>query len=48
MVLSSDEMGEKDSTLGRLLMKSFIYALTEQERLPETILLYNGGRLAVL
>ena len=24
-------------------MKSFIYALTEQERLPETILLYNGG-----
>ena len=43
VVLSSDEMGEKDSTLGRLLMKSFIYALTEQERLPETILLYNGG-----
>ena len=43
VVLSSDEMGEKDSTLGRLLMKGFIYALTEQERLPETILLYNGG-----
>ena len=28
---------------GTLLMKGFIYALTQQDVLPETILLYNGG-----
>lgn len=43
VVLASDKMGEKDSILGKILMKGFIYALTEQDRLPETILLYNGG-----
>ena len=45
VVLSSDEMGQKDPVLGKLLMKSFVYALTEQRQLPETILLYNGGAL---
>ncbi|MBP2651662.1 MAG: selenium metabolism protein YedF [Firmicutes bacterium] len=43
VVLSSDKMGEGDEKLGRILMKGFIYALTEQEQLPETILLYNNG-----
>ena len=36
-------MGEGDEKLGRTLMKGFIYALTEQDQLPETILLYNNG-----
>lgn len=43
VVLSSDCMGEGDEVLGRILMKGFVYALTELEKLPETILLYNGG-----
>lgn len=43
VVLASDEMGHGDPVLGRVLMKGFVYALTEQERLPDTILLYNGG-----
>lgn len=43
VVLSSDEMGQGDSVLGKLLMKGFIYALTKQDMLPETVLLYNGG-----
>lgn len=43
VVLASDEMGHGDPVLGRVLMKGFIYALTEQERLPDTVLLYNGG-----
>lgn len=48
VVLSSDHMGEGDEVLGKLLMKGFIYALLNQEYLPETILLYNGGaRLSV-
>lgn len=43
VVISSDQMGQGDPVLGRLLMKSFLYALTQQNQLPETILLYNGG-----
>lgn len=43
VVLSSDQMGQGDETLGRLLMKGFVYALTKQDKLPGTVLLYNGG-----
>ncbi len=48
VVLGSDQMGTGDSELGRVLMKSFIYALTELEELPAKVLLYNSGvKLAV-
>lgn len=48
VVISTDHMGEGDDVLGTALMKGFLYALTELEQLPETILLYNGGaRLSV-
>lgn len=43
VAVSSDKMGEGDEALGRLLMKSFIFALTQQEVLPEAIIFYNGG-----
>ena len=43
VVLSSNLMGQGDEILGKLLMKGFVYALTEQDRLPETILVYNSG-----
>lgn len=43
VVLSSAEMGSGDAVLGKLLMKGFVYALSHQEELPETVLLYNGG-----
>ena len=42
-VVSSDVMGHGDDVLGGLLIKSFIYALAQQDVLPETILFYNGG-----
>lgn len=42
-VISSNCMGQGDDTLGKLLMKGFIYALSQQEQLPRTVLLYNGG-----
>ena len=32
-----------DPELGKALMKGFVYALTQQDVLPETILLYNSG-----
>ena len=43
VVISADHMGEGDEELGKVLIKGFIYALTEQDVLPQTILFYNGG-----
>ena len=43
VVLSSETMGEGSPELGAVLMKGFVYALAQQEVLPETVLLYNGG-----
>ena len=43
VVISADHMGEGDEELGRILIKGFIFALTQQEHLPSTILFYNGG-----
>ena len=43
VVIRSGKIGEGNHELGAVLMKGFIYALTELEELPETILLYNGG-----
>lgn len=45
VVLASDKMGEGEEELGKILIKGFIYALTEAETLPKTILLYNKGVL---
>ena len=42
-VLSDNTMGNGEEQLGKLLMKSFIFALTKQDQLPETILCYNSG-----
>ena len=42
-VISSEAMGQGDDRLGKILMKSFLFALTQQDILPETVLLYNGG-----
>ena len=41
--VSSDAMGNGSDELGRNLMKAFIYALTQQDELPATMLFYNGG-----
>lgn len=43
VVLSASTMGTGDPKLGTALMKAFVFALTKQDRLPETILCYNGG-----
>lgn len=43
VVISSDKMGEGNDELGQVLIKGFIYALSELETLPQTILFYNGG-----
>ena len=43
VVLSANTMGSGDPKLGTALMKAFVFALTKQDRLPETILCYNTG-----
>ena len=43
VALTSDKMGTGDDALGKMLMKSFVYALTQLEQAPDTVLLYNGG-----
>ena len=43
VVLGADHMGEGDDKLGKMLMKGFVYALTQLEELPQTILLFNSG-----
>ena len=43
VVLSSSTMGFGDEKLGTALMKAFVFALTKQDCLPETILCYNSG-----
>ena len=43
VVIASDVMGGGDDALGAVLMKAFIFALSQQETLPRTILFYNGG-----
>lgn len=43
VAITSDAMGHGSDELGRQLMKGFIYALSQLEELPKTILFYNGG-----
>ena len=43
VVLSANVMGNGEAKLGKALMKAFVFALTKQDILPETILCYNSG-----
>ena len=43
VAIDTNVMGRGSDELGTALMKGFIYALSQQETLPATILFYNGG-----
>ena len=43
VAITSECMGTGDDVLGRKLMGSFVYSLTQLEELPACVLLYNGG-----
>ncbi len=43
VVVSSDRMGSGNDDLGKVLIKGFIFAVTQLEVLPKTMLFYNGG-----
>lgn len=43
VVIDTNLMGRGHDELGKVLMKGFIYALTQQDVLPSKIVFYNGG-----
>lgn len=43
VAITAETMGTGDDVLGRKLMGSFVYSLTQLDELPATIVLYNGG-----
>lgn len=43
IVVDSDRMGSGNDELGKVLMKGFLFAVTQLEMLPKTMLFYNGG-----
>lgn len=43
VVIDTNLMGRGNDELGKVLMKGFIYALTQQDVLPNKIVFYNGG-----
>ena len=43
IAVGSNCMGSGDDALGATLMKGYLYAVSQQEELPKTILFYNGG-----
>jgi selenium metabolism protein YedF len=43
ILVTSDKLGEGDDTLGATLMKSYMYALSESDKLPADLLFLNSG-----
>ena len=43
VAINSERMGHGHDELGKVLMKGFIFALTQQDILPSAVLFYNGG-----
>lgn len=43
VVISANTMGSGDETLGKKLMKAFIFALTSQDEVPDKVICYNTG-----
>ena len=44
---AAEKLGEREYrvllTVGKTLLKAFVFSLTQQDKLPKTILFYNGG-----
>lgn len=43
VVVASDRMGDGNDALGKVLIKGFLYAVSQLDELPKKILFYNGG-----
>ncbi len=43
VAIDSTTMGNGDETLGKMLLKGYIYALSKQDNLPKYMVFYNSG-----
>lgn len=43
ILIGTDKLGNGDDSLGETLMKSYIYALSESDKLPRKIMFLNSG-----
>lgn len=43
IMITTDKLGEGSEELGKTLMKSYVYALSESKEIPEEIIFLNGG-----
>ncbi|MEG1616524.1 MAG: sulfurtransferase-like selenium metabolism protein YedF [Bacteroidales bacterium] len=43
VVLKGETMGNGDDALGEILLRAFLNSLSENEKLPSAVILYNGG-----
>lgn len=43
ILVSTDKLGQGDDTLGTMLMKSYLYALSESDAIPSDLLFLNAG-----
>jgi len=43
VVISSDSMGNGSDELGKILVKAFIYSLTELDEPPDVLVFFNSG-----
>jgi selenium metabolism protein YedF len=43
ILITSDKLGTGDETLGATLMKSYLYALSESDKIPKDLLFLNSG-----
>lgn len=43
VVIASERMGSGNDELGKVLIKGFIFAVTQLDELPKAMLFYNGG-----
>jgi selenium metabolism protein YedF len=43
ILITTNKLGEGDDALGVLLMKSYLYALSESDKLPEYLIFLNAG-----
>lgn len=48
VVITSDMMGDGDESLGKTLLKGFIFALSKTEILPKRIVFYNRGAFVTI
>lgn len=43
IIITTDKMGEGDEKLGTMLMKSYMYALSEATEIPDELIFLNSG-----